>query len=152
MDRPACRLFDAAERRDDGGDWFYEFVLPAARKLGLAWGLDWSAKATNFTVLIQDFQNWNDNTLNPNRNTTNAIASCDYMVKSGSGAGNGPNDPSLVVTKPWTSRPCNANVTITVGTTGMCNVIGTSTCRLTRAHTVGGQIGNVTYQVYSIDY
>ena len=113
----------------------------------------WSAKATNFTVLIQDFQNWNDNTLNPNRNTTNAVASCDYKVKSGSGAGKGSNDPSLVVTKPWTSRLCNANLTITVGTTAMCNVIGTSTCQVwTRAHTAGGQIDNLTYQVYSIDY
>ena len=81
------------------------------------------------------------------------IASCDYQVLSGANAINGPFDPSVRVTLPWTSRPCNGNITITVGANGNCKTIGSETCLVfTRSKTTSGVFGNVTYQEYSIQY
>jgi len=51
---------------------------------------------------------------------TKSLVSCDYMVKSGPGGINGPNDPSLVVTRDWTPRPCNSPITITASASGDC--------------------------------
>ena len=113
----------------------------------------WNTQTANFTISIGDGYYWRTTTLNPLMNTSNAITSCDYQVMSGANAINGPNDPSVTVTLPWTQRTCNGNLTITVGTNGNCNLIGAKTCLVfTRAHTASGAVGNVTYQEYSIDY
>jgi hypothetical protein len=77
-------------------------------------------------------------------------ANCQYQVKSGLGAGNGPNDPSLVTTQAWTSRTCNAALPITVGPGKMCADPGTYTCQVwTSATDAVGNPGNTTYQIYS---
>ena len=108
----------------------------------------WNTYTTNFTATVWDTQG---------SGAANQITSCDWMVMSGSGAINGPNDPSVKVTLPWSSRACkpgnSSSVTVTVGAKGYCNVIGNNTCLVfTRVHTASGGLGNVYYQEYSIDF
>jgi hypothetical protein len=106
----------------------------------------WATRTSNFTGVIWDYY----------YNGTNFAGTCDWMVMSGSGGINGPNDPSMVVTQPWTTRTCSfgtAPITITVGLNGNCRTIGSKTCLVfTRNRTASGQIGNVTYQEYSVSY
>jgi hypothetical protein len=78
---------------------------------------------------------------------------CQYEVMSGANALKGPNDPSVKVTLPWTNRPCNGNFTVTVGTKGNCNVIGSFTCLVfVRNYTTTRLVGNMSYNAYSIDF
>ena len=102
----------------------------------------------NFTHNIWDWSYWEATT--PYKIDTTR---CQYEVMSGANANNGPNDPSVKVTLPWTNRPCNGNITITVGASGNCNVIGTYTCLVfVRNYTTTGLVGNMTYDAYSIDF
>jgi hypothetical protein len=102
----------------------------------------------NFTHNIWDWFYWNATTpykIDPAR--------CQYEVMSGVNAINGPNDPSVKVTLPWTNRPCAGNITITVGPDGNCNVVGTYTCLVfVRNYTTTGLLGNMNYDEYSISF
>ena len=72
---------------------------------------------------------------------------------SGANAIMGPTDPSVKVTQPWTPRNCSGDITITVGPEGMCRDKGKLTCLVfTRARMPTGQMGNTSYQEYSISY
>ena len=102
----------------------------------------------NFTHNIWDQFYWSSTT--PYKIDTTR---CQYEVMSGANAINGPNDPSVKVTLPWTNRPCGGNITITVGVNGNCNVIGSSTCLVfVRNYTTTGLVGNMNYDEYNIDY
>lgn len=105
----------------------------------------WSTQTKNFSVPMTDtfYQ-----TPSPYK-----IGTCDWMVMSGAGAVNGPSDPSLTTTLPWTTRACNSSVTVTVGASGYCRNIGTKTCLVfSRAHATDGTVGMATYEEYSISY
>jgi hypothetical protein len=118
-------------------------TLPVSRIDPAYW--TWKTQTTNFSVKVDDMFYTTP--------TTHTIASCDWQVLSGAKAVNGPNDPSVQVTLPWTARPCNGTITITVGASGYCNVNGAKTCLVfTRNHTTTGVVGNMTYQEYSINY
>ncbi len=102
----------------------------------------------NFTHTIWDWFYWNATT--PYKIDTTR---CQYEVMSGANAINGPSDPSVKVTLPWTKRPCAGNVTITVGANGNCNVVGTYTCLVfVRNYTTTGLLGNMNYDEYSIKF
>ena len=119
----------------------------------------WNIQKADFTVTVNDFYFQNVPT------PTRQIATCQYAVMAGAGAINGPTDPSMVTTVPWTNWTCNANLTITVGSMGMCNVnnltaIGPTTANsnsqfnclvFTRALDKNGVSGNVTYQEYMVN-
>ena len=82
-----------------------------------------------------------------------SIVSCEYAVMSGPNAIAGPSDPSVKTTLAWSPRTCNGKVTITVGPTGNCRDKGKSTCLVfTRARNSNGEIGNTSYQEYSVSY
>jgi hypothetical protein len=118
-------------------------VLPFSRVKPAYW-TD-AAQTSNFAVQVQD-----DFYQTP---SPYSIASCDYMVISGPNAINGPSDSGNIVTLNWTPRTCNGNITITVGGTGNCNVVGSNTCLVfTRAKTTTGVYGNITYLEYTISF
>ncbi len=70
----------------------------------------WSTQTADFAVTV-----WDTFYQTP---TPYTIGSCDWMVMSGLNAVNGPGDPSVKVTLPWTARTCNSSVTVTVGASG----------------------------------
>jgi hypothetical protein len=108
----------------------------------------WAVQTANFVVPTQDvfWAAWG-------QKPTSTLGTCEYLVQSGAGSIYGPSDPNLVITQPWTPRPCNGNVTVTVGAGQMCRDVGTATCQLwLRARDSNGVIGNPTYQLYSISY
>jgi hypothetical protein len=118
-------------------------ALPDSFVNASAW--TWNAKTATFTVPVVDRYLQNP--------APSKLATCEYEVMSGANAVSGPSDSSVRVTLPWTPRPCNGNITITVGQNGNCPEKGNKTCLVfTRAHTNTGLIGNVTYQEYSISY
>ena len=57
----------------------------------------WKIQTANFTVSVNDFYFQNVPT------PTRQIATCQYGLKAGTGAINGPLDPSMVTTVPWTN-------------------------------------------------
>jgi hypothetical protein len=119
-------------------------------KAPVAWttAWTWATQTKTFAVPIKD-QFWSGWGGSYQIDSTR----CQYQVMSGAKAVNGPTDPSVKVTLPWTNRTCNANITVTVGLSGNCNVNGNNTCLVfTRNFTTTGLAGDVTYQEYSIDY
>ena len=81
------------------------------------------------------------------------IDTCDYRVYSGSNAIYGLNDPSVTLTRDWTSRTCNGTVTITVGAGKDCNYAGVKTCLvMTRARSSQTSSYNATYTEMSVSF
>ena len=108
----------------------------------------WATKTGKFTVAVNDFYFESGG--------SRGIKTCQYAVMAGSGAINGQSDHSMVTTVPWTNRTCNGNLTITVGSSGNCNVNYSGskaypTCLVfTRALDQNGVPGNTTYQEYAV--
>ncbi len=108
------------------------------------------AQTQSFVAKISDYYYAKAYT-DPKSFTT--ITGCEYKVMSGANAIMGPTDPSVKVTQPWTPRNCSGDITITVGPEGMCRDKGKLTCLVfTRARMPTGQMGNTSYQEYSISY
>jgi hypothetical protein len=145
------------------GDWLKNMVTFASTGQKPFCNLPFTnVQPTDNNVRSKDFQvQFNDYMLVPNYDPS-TIQQCEWQVMSGANAINGPSDPTVVVTQPWTSRPCfnsSYSVTITVGAGKMCRDEDTSsaarklTCMVwSRARNQNGVIGDTYYTSYWIQY